>query len=133
MKTLTVYLLIAVAVLITVLTYNHMTLQSNINPRSMLISPQEAKARRFGLILDVRTEQERELYGAYPNSVIIPIDKLTNQSISDLVSKDTSILIYCKKGRRAGQAALMLKSWGFKNVKYIDRSYDSLMPPGTSN
>lgn len=133
MKTLTVYLLIAVVVLITVLTYNHITLQTKINPQSMLISPQEAKSRRFGLILDVRSEQERELYGAYPNSVIIPFEELTNQSISDLVSKDTSILIYCKRGSRSSQAALMLKSWGFKNVKYIDQSYDSLMPPGTSN
>jgi rhodanese-related sulfurtransferase len=98
----------------------------------MLISPQEAKSRRFGLILDVRTQQERELYGAYPNSVNIPFEKLTNTSISDLVSKDTSILIYCKRGTRASQAAEMLTNWGFKNVKYINQTYSSMMPPGTS-
>ena len=130
MKTIT-YLSFAIAVLVGVLIYNYMYLQSGNSPKSMLISPQEAKTRRFGLILDVRSMRERELYGYYPNSVIIPFEELTPQSISDLVSKNTSILIYCKKGRRAGQAALMLKKWGFKNVKYIDQPYNSMMPPGT--
>ena len=51
----------------------------------MLISPQEAKARRFGLILDVRTQRERELYGYYPNSVVIPFDELTPKSNSDKI------------------------------------------------
>lgn len=130
MKTVT-YLSFAIAVLVGVLIYNYLYLQSSSSPKSMLISPQEAKARRFGLILDVRTMHERELYGYYPNSVIIPFEELTPQSVGDLVSKDTSILIYCKKGRRAGQAALMLKSWGFKNIKYIDQPYTSMMPPGS--
>lgn len=130
MKTVT-YLIIIAAILVGVLLYNHLIIQSSNSPKNMLISPQEAKARRFGLILDVRTQRERELYGYYPNSVAIPIEELTQKSISDLVSKDTSILIYCKKGRRAGQAALMLKNWGFKNVKYIDQPYTSMMPPGT--
>jgi phage shock protein E len=130
MKTAT-YLIITVVILVGVLLYNHLTLQTNSNPKNMLITPQEAKARRFGLILDVRTQRERELYGYYPNSVVIPFEELTQASVSELVSKDTSILIYCKKGRRAGQAALMLKSWGFKNVKYIDQAYTSMMPPGS--
>ena len=130
MKTAT-YLIITAVILAVVILYNNLAIQAGNNPKSMLISPQEAKARRFGLILDVRTHRERELYGYYPNSVVIPIEELTQTSISDLVSKDTSILIYCKKGRRAGQAALMLKSWGFKNVKYIDQPYTSMMPPGT--
>jgi rhodanese-related sulfurtransferase len=130
MKTAT-YLIITAAILVGVLLYNHLTLQSGNNPNNMLISPQEAKARRFGLILDVRTQRERELYGYYPNSVVIPFEELTPKSISELVSKDTSILIYCKKGHRAGQAALMLKSWGFTNVKYIDQTYTSMMPPGS--
>jgi phage shock protein E len=131
MKTVT-YLSIIMALLVGVIIYNYLQLQSSSSPNSMLINPQEAKARRFGLILDVRTQHERELYGYYPNSVVIPFEELTSQSVSDLVSKDTSILIYCKKGRRAGQAALMLKSWGFKNVKYIDQPYNYMMPPGTS-
>jgi rhodanese-related sulfurtransferase len=131
MKTLTIVLLFAVLILIGILTYNYFVYNVANNPNSMLISPQEAKSRRFGLILDVRTHKERELYGEYPNSVIIPFEELTQQSISDLVSKDTSILIYCKTGRRAGQAALMLKSWGFKNVKYINQTYNSMMPPGS--
>lgn len=130
MKTLT-YLLFVIIILIGVLIYNHLLIQSDSNPKSMLINSQEAKARRFGLILDVRTQRERELYGYYPNSVVIPIEELSQESVSNLVSKDTSILIYCKKGRRAGQAALMLKSWGFKNVKYIDQPYTSMMPPGS--
>lgn len=133
MKRLITLLLIVVVILFAVLIYNkHISYFSNkISSSPMLISPQEAKSRRFGLILDVRSQQERKRYGAYPNSVLIPLEELTEQSINDLVSKDTSILIYCKRGNRAGQAAVMLKNWGFKNVKYINKSYDSMMPPGT--
>jgi rhodanese-related sulfurtransferase len=131
MKPVTIFLLIATAILVGVLLYNRMGYSINNDSHGMRIGPQEAKARRFGLILDVRSHKERELYGAYPNSVIIPFEELTLQSVSDLVSKDTSILIYCKKGTRASQAAVMLKNGGFKNVKYIDQPYTSMMPPGT--
>lgn len=132
MKLITKLLLCIIIIIVIFFVFIHIKQHIHISSYDMLISPQEAKSRRFGLILDVRTLQERELYGGYPNSIIIPFEDLTNQSISDLVSKDTSILIYCNKGNRAKNASVMLKSWGFKNVKYINQPYNSMMPPNTN-
>jgi rhodanese-related sulfurtransferase len=92
------------------------------------ISVGEAKARRFGLIIDVRTPKERELLGYYPNSIPISPQRLQQQVPLDISSKNTWILVYSNGDSRAEMAAKVLYSMGYKNVRYINETYLSLMP-----
>ena len=96
------------------------------------INPSEAKARRFGLIIDVRTPRERELHGYYPNSIPISLQTLQQEVPLDISNKNSWILVYCNSGNRASQAANILYNMGYRNVRYIAEPYTSLMPPGTS-
>jgi phage shock protein E len=88
----------------------------------------EAKSRRFGLIIDVRTPKEREQLGYYPNSIPISVQTLEQQVPLDIANKNTWILVYCNSGQRSKQAAEILYRMGYKNVRYITESYLSLMP-----
>jgi rhodanese-related sulfurtransferase len=88
----------------------------------------EAKSRRFGLIIDVRTPKERELLGYYPNSIPIPPRLLEQQVPLDISSKNTWILVYSNGDNRAQLAAETLYKMGYKNVRYITETYLSLMP-----
>lgn len=92
------------------------------------ISVGEAKARRFGLIIDVRTPKERELLGYYPNSIPISPQRLQQQIPLDISSKGTWILVYSNGDSRAEQAAKILYRMGYRNVRYIKETYLSLMP-----
>lgn len=92
------------------------------------ITVAEAKARRFGLIIDVRTPKERDLLGYYPNSIPISIDKLQQEVPLDISSKNTWILIYSNGDSRAQNAAKTLYKMGYRNVRYINETYLSLMP-----
>ena len=102
--------------------------QSNIVGPSLRISVAEAKSRRFGLIIDVRTPKEREQLGYYPNSIPISLDRLRQEVPLDISSKNMWILIYCNTGSRAADAAGILYRMGYRNVRYINESYLSLMP-----
>ena len=98
--------------------------------KSLKISVAEAKARRFGLIIDVRTALERELLGYYPDSIPFSLDNLTQQVPLDMTNKNAWILVYSngKGDKKAVIAADSLYRKGYKNVRYIDESYLSLMP-----
>jgi len=90
------------------------------NERSLKINVPEARSRRFGYIIDVRSAKERELLGYYPNS--IPFDRL---NLPDISNKNTWILIY--SGDRAAIAAETLYRAGYHNVRYITETYLSLL------
>lgn len=94
---------------------------------SLKISIPEARSRRFGLIIDVRTPKERDQLGYYPNSVPISMEKISNQVPLDIPSKNTWILVY-SGDNRATIAAEVLYRMGYRNVKYIKESYLKLMP-----
>jgi rhodanese-related sulfurtransferase len=96
--------------------------------KSLLISVGEAKARRFGLIIDVRTPKERELLGYYPNSIPISPQRLQQEVPLDISSKNTWILVYSNGDNRAAAAAEVLYRMGYRNVRYIKETYLSLMP-----
>lgn len=91
---------------------------------SLNISIEEARSRRFGLIIDVRTLNEREQLGYYPNSIPMTIESL--KAPFDISNKSTWILVY--SGDRAVKAAEILYNMGYKNVRYITESYLRLMP-----
>ena len=89
---------------------------------TLKISVKEARSRRFGLVIDVRTLDEREKLGYYPNSILL--EKITDPLE---VSKNMWILVY-SGDNRAAVAAETLYRMGYKNVKYITESYLRLMP-----
>ena len=99
---------------------------------SLEIPVEEARSKRFRLVIDVRTPKEREELGYYPNSIPIEINKLQSDIPfligSGLQSLQSPILIYCNSGHRAQLAAGMLYQLGYSNVRYISTSYLSLMP-----
>jgi len=93
---------------------------------------QEARSKRFRLIIDVRTPKEREELGYYPNSIPIEVDQLKSDVPfligSGLQSQQSPILVYSNGDRRAQLAAEMLHQFGYTHVRYISKSYLSLMP-----
>jgi hypothetical protein len=102
--------------------------QHQTTSNSLLIGIPEARSRRFGLIIDTRTPNERETLGYYPNSIPISIDKLQNQVPMDISNKKTWILVYSNGDDRAKVGADVLYRMGYPNVRYINQSYLSLMP-----
>ena len=95
----------------------------------LVISAEEAKKGiaegKFPIVLDVRTDLEYNL-GHYPEAVHIPTAKLdTVESI--LPDKAKGILVYCNTGQRSRHAADLLKSKGYKEVRYITGPYWSLL------
>ena len=98
------------------------------NESSLRIGIPEAKSRRFGLIIDVRTPKERELLGYYPNSIPISPQRLQQEVPLDISSKNTWILVYSNGDNRAAAAAEILYRMGYRNVRYIKETYLSLMP-----
>ena len=81
---------------------------------------------KIDLILDVRTNFERQTLGAYPNSVHIPASEL-GRMYKEYPDKNIRILAYCNSGQRARAATEKLHSLGYVNAVYIVGTYRSLM------
>ncbi len=94
---------------------------------SLRVSVQEARARRYGRIFDVRTPAERDQLGYLPHSVPLSLTNLENGIMVD-VPFPTTILIYSNNDDRAARAAHILKRRGYLDVHYLQETYDSLMP-----
>lgn len=85
------------------------------------ITAEEAKSRIESgdniVILDVRTAEEyaeKHIEGA----VLLPVTEITESSVmSVLPDKNAEILVYCRSGNRSKQAADLLISMGYTNVK----------------
>jgi phage shock protein E len=94
------------------------------------ISAEDAKNalanRDFPIVLDVRTDMEYKL-GHYPEAVHIPISTLTEQAEQQMPDKTKGVLVYCNTGQRSRQAADILKTKGYQNVRYISGPYWSLL------
>jgi rhodanese-related sulfurtransferase len=95
---------------------------------SLRISIEMAKARRFGLIIDVRSLKERATLGFYPLSIPISIQALRTELPLDISNKQTPILVYSNGDSRAAEAASIIYQMGYHNVSYIDKPYLALMP-----
>jgi rhodanese-related sulfurtransferase len=126
-KKLGTVLSIAVIVIIIFVIYNVTEKSHKVGPQLRIDIP-EAKSRRFGLIIDVRTPKERDTLGYYPNSIPISINKLQSEVPLDISSKNTWILVYSNGDNRAQMGADILYRMGYKNVRYITQTYLSLMP-----
>ncbi|KAA9677816.1 CoA-disulfide reductase, partial [Escherichia coli] len=63
-------------------------------------------------LLDVRTSNELEMLGRYPEALHIPVDELRSR-LNEL-PKDKEILIGCQSGLRGHVAYRLLKQQGFQ-------------------
>lgn len=84
------------------------------------------KNRKIKHIIDVRTQVEWD-YGHYKKSIHIPIQNISKNILNRKISnKNDGILVYCNTGQRARNGAEKIISYGYKNVYYIDNTYDCL-------
>lgn len=106
----------------------HYTMSGN-----ALITPEEAKTiLKDAIIVDVRTERERAMLGHHPDSIHLPMSKMTSEHVNQiLVNPDQTLIVYCNSGQRARLATKKLHDLGFKNAKYIAGTYHSLLPERT--
>lgn len=67
------------------------------------------------VILDVRTEDEYNS-GHIENSILLPVDDLTDKAERVLKDKNQKILIYCRTGNRSNIALKKLNEMGYTNL-----------------
>lgn len=95
------------------------------------ITAEEARQRlsekKVDLVLDVRTQMERDTLGLYPNSVHIPSADLDTKAAEAIPHKNTRILVYCNTGQRARLATEKLREMGYKNTFYISGPHTSIL------
>ena len=85
------------------------------------------KDKKIDLVLDVRTDSERNTLGYYPGSKHIQSADLEKRMASEHPNKDARILAYCNTGHRARMATDKLHKLGYKNAMYISSTYKSLI------
>lgn len=124
--------ILCMAIVIGAILYVVYTNMNSLEQPSLEIPVEEARSKRYRLVIDVRTPKEREELGYYPNSIPIAIDQLKSDVPfligSGLQSLQSPILVYCNGGRRAQLAAEILYHLGYTHVRYISTSYLSLLP-----
>jgi len=125
-KTTSILFFVVLVLLVIIVTDPFKVMSKKVSP--LLIGTGEAKARRFGLIIDVRTPEQRQVLGYYPNSIPISLEKLDMEVPLDISNKNTWILVYSNGDEKAQYAAEKLYIAGYPNVRYIQGTYLSLMP-----
>ena len=67
------------------------------------------------VILDVRTQEEYQ-EGHIEGAILLPDYDITAKAETVLENKDTTILVYCRSGRRSALAAQALSNLGYTKV-----------------
>jgi rhodanese-related sulfurtransferase len=86
------------------------------------ITPEEVKQRldageKLNLV-DVREPAENAEFNI--GGILHPLGMVRNMEIDELEQlKGEEVIVYCRSGNRSGQAAMMLESMGFSNVKNL--------------
>ena len=83
--------------------------------------------KKIDVVLDVRTNTERDLLGYYPGSVSIQRADLEERMRREFPKKETRVMVYCNTGHRARMATDALRQMGYRNTVYISSTYDSLL------
>ena len=83
--------------------------------------------KEFDVILDVRTQLERETLGFYPGSIHIQSGDLAERMPVKFPNKNVRILSYCNSGQRARMATETLHELGYNNALYIATTYGALL------
>lgn len=83
--------------------------------------------KHFDVILDVRTQLERDTLGFYPGSIHIQSGDLAERMPVQFPNKNVKILSYCNSGQRARMATEKLHELGYHNALYIATTYGKLL------
>lgn len=97
---------------------------------SLRVTPQEARARRYGRIFDVRSPMERDRLGYFPHSLPLSMENLEKGIPLDL-PLTAHILVYSNGDDRAQRAAEQISRMGYPHVRYLQETYQALMPGAT--
>lgn len=69
-------------------------------------------------IVDVREPHEHEEFNI--GGTLLPLGDIRSMQTDAIDDwKDEEVIVYCKSGNRSGQAAMLLESYGFTNVKNL--------------
>lgn len=79
----------------------------------------------YDYLLDVRTPEEWN-QGHHPKATLLPIGGFVTELPRQVPNRQARILLYCKKGIRAQAAAQIAHRLGYKNVRYLDGTYEDL-------
>ncbi|HPX27445.1 MAG TPA: rhodanese-like domain-containing protein [Treponemataceae bacterium] len=96
--------------------------QDNLIPdqKGGLISAQKAKELMNKdssvILIDVRTKEEYD-EGRIPGALLLPYDRITEKTASEIIQKkDSVIILYCRSGRRSAIAADTLRALGYTTI-----------------
>ncbi|MGX5817020.1 rhodanese-like domain-containing protein [Chitinophaga lutea] len=86
------------------------------------ITPEELKKRIDAgeslNIVDVREPHEHEEFNI--GGVLLPLGEIRAMQVDPIEGKqDQEIIVYCRSGNRSGQAAMILETMGFHNIKNL--------------
>lgn len=69
-------------------------------------------------LVDVREPHEHAEFNI--GGLLLPLGKVQTMQVEDIEDlKGEEVIIYCRSGNRSGQAALILDTLGFTNVKNL--------------
>jgi rhodanese-related sulfurtransferase len=69
-------------------------------------------------LVDVREPHENAEFNI--GGTLVPLGKVQTMQIDDIDElKNEEVIVYCRSGNRSGQAALMLETFGFSDVKNL--------------
>lgn len=69
-------------------------------------------------LVDVREPYEHEEFNI--GGILLPLGDIRAMQTDPIEElKDQEVVVYCKSGNRSGQAAMLLETYGFQNVKNL--------------
>lgn len=69
-------------------------------------------------IVDVREPHEHEEFNI--GGKLLPLGEIRAMQIDEIEGlKEQEVIVYCRSGNRSGQAAMILETMGFANVKNL--------------
>jgi rhodanese-related sulfurtransferase len=86
------------------------------------ITPEEVRERMQKgeslNLVDVREPQENADFNI--GGQLVPLGNIRNMQVEELENlKEKEVIMYCRSGNRSGQAAMILETMGFQNVKNL--------------
>ncbi len=67
------------------------------------------------ILVDVRTYEEYR-DGHIPGAINIPVGDIGKRAKDDLPNKEKTIVLYCRSGRRSGEAYRLLEQMGYTDL-----------------
>lgn len=77
------------------------------------------KTKQIHAVVDVRSDEEWRS-GHYDGAFHIPIKQLVSRLPHVISDRSTTVLFYCRTGRRAGAAAAAAQELGYRTVYYLE-------------